>query len=664
MNSNTREAGVNRDEASEPVGRRDHRDTTTSKLDENVQQDAITLLIWSKKYGEQARSLVKPELYTGDYRIIADRACYYWRQYGEPPKTEMNDLIDEVFFKTRDERERSPRHREHIHGILRQAYQRWQNGMNGQFTIDRMVRFRDDQMTVQAVLGASEDYRQRGKPFAESLQERMRNVGAPAKGFTLDAPDYSLLDDRRGNLPKFPVEAIPSERLREWIERAAQSKCVFPEHVAVPFLTIASALIGNGRRIQASSSWSEPMTTWGFMVSASGLGKSPGLDATREPLNEVEADRRDDINLLRRKHARQCEHARVARDAWKARVKTAVAAGREPPPMPSEAEEPEPFITPALSISDATFEAHTKLLQARPQGTLLLTDELMAWFASMSRYNSQDRQKWLEAWDGRPHHVERVGQPARRLECLLIGVLGGIQPDRIADIFEDACDGLYARFLFAWYDQPPHIPISWDPDESSHYIEGILAKLSRLGDDPDERRRWIPLSRQASELFEEIRRKHAPYRDRLDGREREWMAKMPAHLLRLAGTLALLDWADGNRPEPTVIKRHFIDAAEALIWDYYWPHTRACLRQIGLTPQHSDARRVLRWITLGQVEQFGPEDARRKALGRRLDATQTGDVLERLAKAGWLTIKVVRTGTPGRPATMCIVNPRLLDGER
>src|SRR5262249_42321067 len=78
---------------------------------------------------------------------------------------------------------------------------------------------------------------------------------------TWDEPDWTLLDDRRGDLPDFPVEVLPTS-LRAWLLRTARGAGVTPAHIAVPFLGITSSLIGTARRVRASRSWSEPLTLW------------------------------------------------------------------------------------------------------------------------------------------------------------------------------------------------------------------------------------------------------------------------------------------------------------------------------------------------------------------------------------------------------------------
>jgi Protein of unknown function (DUF3987) len=99
-------------------------------------------------------------------------------------------------------------------------------------------------------------------------------------------PDISLLDDRRGDLPAFPVDAL-SGWLPELVQDAAAATGVTVDHVAVPLLGVAAGLIGTARRVEPSLSWSEPATCWTGIVGFSGTGKSPGLGVTKKPLDRV-----------------------------------------------------------------------------------------------------------------------------------------------------------------------------------------------------------------------------------------------------------------------------------------------------------------------------------------------------------------------------------------
>jgi hypothetical protein len=132
------------------------------------------------------------------------------------------------------------------------------------------------------------------------------------------------------------------------------------------------------------------------------------------------------------------------------------------------------------------------------------------------------------------------------------------------------------------------------------------------------------------------------------------------HVLRLSGTLAYLDWAMLGGSEPHSIAQQYVEAAVRLWREYFWPHSRAALRQIGLTEKQANARRALCWIKQTGKEKVSLLDIRREALGRRLDAEQTRHVLDSLSRVGWL--KLVTTKTEGRAIYRWQVNPLLLSG--
>ena len=229
------------------------------------------------------------------------------------------------------------------------------------------------------------------------------------------------------------------------------------------------------------------------------------------------------------------------------------------PPKPAEAEEPDDFIEPKLFVTDSTVEKLGLLLMARPQGMLLLIDELAGLFSNMSRYNSEDKQFWLMSWDGKPYPLDRVTRRPLMIKNLLIGIVGGFQPDKLAEAFAGCMDGIYARPLYAWPEKPPYRPLTGGLDEIDHDMQDILNKLARLGDDGC--RKSLPLTKPALKAFEEIRREASDKTAQLEGREQEWWAKVEAQTLRLAGTLTMVDWAVEGGEEPTDIRASEIEAA-------------------------------------------------------------------------------------------------------
>ncbi len=75
-----------------------------------------------------------------------------------------------------------------------------------------------------------------------------------ASAHSWDDPDISILEDRRGELPSFPLDTF-SPSWQTWATNAAHGAGVTVDHVMIPLLGIASALIGTARRVKASGSW-------------------------------------------------------------------------------------------------------------------------------------------------------------------------------------------------------------------------------------------------------------------------------------------------------------------------------------------------------------------------------------------------------------------------
>ena len=307
---------------------------------------------------------------------------------------------------------------------------------------------------------------------------------------------------------------------------------------------------------------------------------------------------------------------------------------------------------------------------------LQIRDELSGLFANMQRQSSA-RAFYLEAWNGLRYVVERVDdERSIEVENLLVGLMGGFQPDKLCRAFSGDEDGMYARFLFGWPTTPAYSPLTDDVAEVAPEFQRLLTRLIRLpAEDQDGQfaPRIIPLSADARASFEDYRKHVDQTKRALEGREQQWLVKSETQVLRLAGTLAYLDWASlQDAPssaigverisaslEPDTIDERFMADAIRLMREYFWPHARAALRQIGLTDRHMHMRRALRWIRVHRMEAVSVKDVRREALGGSLDADQTLELLDRMATAGWL--RPERVGTGGRPLERWHVNPKIFE---
>jgi hypothetical protein len=490
-------------------------------------------------------------------------------------------------------------------------------------------------------------------------------------------PDVSLIEDRRGELPEFPADVF-SPRLSNWLSRASTGSGTRLDHIAVPLIGVASALIGKARRIQASTSWIEPATLWACVVAPSGDRKTPGLRAILRTLDLIEKENAPKLQAAHLAHATRKAKAKEIFKRWKKECAAAVKQkpANEPSPMPIDAVEPGDFIWPAIYVSDATVPRLAKLLVVRPRGMLQVRDELSGLFAGI-RQQPGARSFFLESWNGERHVVERVDDGRSvEVENLLVGITGGFQPDKLARTFAGDEDGMYARFLYGWPRTPDYAPLTDDIAEVDAGFKNLLIRLIRLPAE-DEKGVFTPtiisLSPGARAEFEEYRQFVDRTKRGTDGREQQWLAKSETQVLRLAGTLAYLSWADGPAStsglesitaslEPPEIAQRFVADGARLVREYFWPHARAALRQIGLTDRHRNIRRALRWIKAHERDEISIRDIRRDALGGSIDVEQTRDLIARMVATGWLRpAKPEMTG--GRPRERWRVNPALFEPE-
>jgi Protein of unknown function (DUF3987) len=508
------------------------------------------------------------------------------------------------------------------------------------------------------------------KKPARKLTEQIRTT-APVV-FTWEAPDESLLEDRRGTLPQFPHDVFPS-RLSDWLSRASRGAGTLIDHIAVPMLGVTSSLIGKARRIQASASWIEPTTLWACVVGHSGDRKTPGLKVITRALDQIEAENAPHYSDANAAHQTRVERAKVEMKRWKRDCEEAINARREPPRMPIEAVDPGDFIYPSLYVADCTIQRLAKLCVVRPRGMMQIRDELSALFANIKQLGA--RPFYLEAWNGDKFVVERVDDDRSFVvDNLLVGVIGGFQPDRLARVFSGDEDGMYGRFLYGWPVTPAYSPLTDDISEVDPEFQNLLTKLIRLPAEDEQGKfdpRIIPLSTDAREEFENYRRFVDQVKRGIEGREQQWLAKSETHLLRLACTLAYLSWANASPGagglesisadlEPNEINQQFMVDAVRLIREYFWPHARAALRQIGLTDRHRHIRRILRWVRVNNRHEVSLRDIRREALGEGVDVEQARDLVDRMAAAGWVRVEpVIKTG--GRPKERWTVNPQLFE---
>lgn len=227
-------------------------------------------------------------------------------------------------------------------------------------------------------------------------------------------------------VPPFPLDCLPPAYAKFAQAYAAQSG-FDPGAYGFCLLVNAANAIDHRSRLAVAHSFKVPPVLWGGLVDNSGGGKSPIINAASKFARDID-DR---------------ETAQSAADLaeWESLAKK----DRD------EAERPRWVQRLAL---DTTVEKLGDLLTDNPEGVFLIADELTELIGRLDAYSNgggKDRATYLRAFDGGATTINRVGRGNRRIENFSLGILAGIQPDKLAELYRrngGGGDGLYQRFLF------------------------------------------------------------------------------------------------------------------------------------------------------------------------------------------------------------------------
>jgi len=241
------------------------------------------------------------------------------------------------------------------------------------------------------------------------------------------AQEAALLDPwSRYIVPEFPLDILPPV-LRDFAGSQARVIGACLSGMAMATLAAVSAAASHrwSLKMMEYGQWYARPRLWVLLVGDPSEKKTPEIDAACAPLERI-----------------QGETYRAYLDAarqWK---------------EVDDKDDPEPEKPPRHVAIDITTQKLGELL-ARPgadRGLLIKRDELTGWIGEMDRYNNatratSDRAFWLKAWDGGPYNYDRINRGELFIENLSVSVLGGIQPDRLAELRGLTSDGLLQRFL-------------------------------------------------------------------------------------------------------------------------------------------------------------------------------------------------------------------------
>jgi hypothetical protein len=251
------------------------------------------------------------------------------------------------------------------------------------------------------------------------------------------------------------------------------------------------------------------------------------------------------------------------------------------------------------------------------------------------------RPAWLAAWSAGPARIGYAEQ-----ERLAVGIAGALTPDRVAG-FVDGDSSLAARFLYCWPERG-NVPslAAAEPDD-----EGMLALMQKIANFAGHRETpgLVPLDAAATRRLEELIGELRARADAADGTEAEWIAKGVPTIVRLAGVLTMMEWAEQSEAEWLPVGAARVEAAHELWSSYYLPHAQSVFDRAGIAGCERAARRVARWLKRLHLDEISREDVRREALSQSVSAERAEDVLARLEAGGVVRLMPLTGSEKGGP---------------
>jgi hypothetical protein len=476
-------------------------------------------------------------------------------------------------------------------------------------------------------------------------------------------PHQRFLKDALIPAPELPLDRILCPDLAKWTKEAAAAKGAPPDYVFSALLSVAGSLIGNARWSAPWRGWQEPPIIWTMCIGLPSAGKSPAIDAVLQPLRKAEKPLRQRARAELDKWRETADLAKIVEAEWKRNVQNAVKNGDSPPIKPASANPgPQPH-SPRLLLNDSTIEKLAAIVSAQPKGTLQARDELAGWLESMTRYagGGTDRPFWLEAYGGRGYTVERMGREPLSIDRLSVGVVGGIQPDRLYDLlFKSVDDGLLARFIPIWPDPvPPVRPMAW-ADEC--FVEGVLQRLLELEmqkNEKDETRPWFNrFSESACKRLDAFRLKVRGWENASDGLMLSFIGKLPGLAVRLSLVLAYLDYASEGGEEPFEISENHFDRAGDLVENYLLPMAQRAYANASVPKDERSALRLIALIRERKWDHFSSRQVMRLDRAGLARKQELDPALSVLDQADCIRAMPVKSGSQGgRKERQFVVNP-------
>lgn len=378
----------------------------------------------------------------------------------------------------------------------------------------------------------------------------------------LSFPDIeAALRGARGAEPRPIASSLPSVLpfmpqllppvIGDYVMDIADRQQAPADFAAVTALCALASLVGNRVRIapKEHDDWVVVPNLWGAIIGRPSAMKSPAMKSALAPLYAIQDRMRE--TWQEETQASKLDAALAVLDGREAkkRAEKAIKSGDRDEARNIIAgiadEEGEETPCPRVLVNDATVEKLGELLNENPRGLLLVRDELPGFLSRMEKEEyASERAFYLEAFNGDGSFTfDRIGRGTVHIENCTLGLIGGIQPSRLAPIVRGAVegatdDGLIQRLQLAvwpddigswkWTDRAPN------RDARDAYVAAFDALHGSLPGSP-EHPQVLRFSASAQHLFREWMEEL-----QTEARSGGLPCTIESHILKMPATVASL----------------------------------------------------------------------------------------------------------------------------
>jgi hypothetical protein len=255
----------------------------------------------------------------------------------------------------------------------------------------------------------------------------------------------------------------------------------------------------------------------------------------------------------------------------------------------------------------------------------------------MERYSGKgggasDRAFWLQAYDGGRYTIDRIGRGEKHVANLSVSLIGGIQPERLAEMHDLTTDGLLQRFLPTVL-RAARFPVDAPAGDTADAFSRLVRRLSQAQD------ARLTMEDPAVAAFEKLRR-HVFDIEQASGGLAPGFQAFAGKLPGMAASIALIlhmaahpEFGGTHRVELATI-----EAVHRIVVEFILPHAFEFYRSAETTTDGDRLKRLASWILTSGKDRIVPSDLAHNVAGfRGLGLSEVAQRLSPLVATGWLS---------------------------